>query len=401
MSGVRNVLRLLVFVLVRGARPDTPAAPRFRLVIASLLVVPVVFMSSAHIGWPGAVTFGYPVLFAGLATAVPLVVALRHPLVAWRLVALLLAVTPLVYRPYTNLVDWWGWPWTMGLLLITGLVLYVLAEDYPRPVLIVVWALTAAAMSLHLPDPRDTALISAGMAVVLVLGNAVRLRRQAERRRLEEEGRSAALEERTRIARELHDVVTHHMAVLALRADSASFRLPGLEPEVLAEFALLQKIARDGMTEMRRMLGALRAEDDAAGTTPQPELRGVEDVVERLRATGTEIALNARYGEVPAGVGLSAYRIVQEALSNSARHAPGAAITVDISVEDDRLRISVRNAAGMRSSTETDEDRPRHGLVGMRERARMLGGTLTAEPTADGGFAVEAALPLDGGERQA
>lgn len=398
------MLRPLATALVGADRPDVPVSPlmrRIRLVVVLLLAPLVVHLAAVEIGWPDSVRLGFPSTIAGVATVVPLVVALRWPLMAWRLVALLLLVTPPVYKGFTDLVDWWGWPWTMGLALVTGLVLYVVAETYAQPLLITVWALTTVAMAFHLPDVRDLALISTGTAAVLVLGNAVRSRRLSERRRAQEQARSAALEERTRIARELHDVVTHYMATLALRADSASFRMPGLPAEALAEFALLQKIARDGMTEMRRMLGVLRADDDSAGTAPQPQLREVEEMVERLRATGAEITFAANYGtEQPsAGVGLSAYRIVQEALSNSARHAPGGAIHVDIATDDGHLRISVRNTAGVRPSTESDEDRPRHGLVGMRERARMLGGTLTAEPAEDGGFAVLAVLPLDGGEK--
>jgi signal transduction histidine kinase len=191
------------------------------------------------------------------------------------------------------------------------------------------------------------------------------------------------------------------MSVLALRADAASYRLPDLSAEVRAEFALLQDLARDGLAEMRRMLGALQSTDDEADTAPQPGLDGIADMVARLRTVGMDIALDIRPGPdpVPAGLGLSAHRIVQESLSNSARHAPGAAVRVCLSTEGGALRIEVRTAPGTGPAPaplEPEEGRPRHGLVGMRERARVLGGTLTAAPAPDGGFAVVAELPLNG-----
>jgi signal transduction histidine kinase len=203
------------------------------------------------------------------------------------------------------------------------------------------------------------------------------------------------LEERTRIARELHDVVSHHMSALVLRADAVSYRLPGLPPALLDELDVIQRMARDGLTEMRRMLVVLRA-GDGDGAAPQPGLSDVEGMVAGFRETGAEISLLVDVGSVPAGVGLSAYRIVREALSNSGRHAPGGAVSVEITTRGDVLWVEVRNAAATRPALDDDPARLRHGLVGMAERVRVLGGELTAGRTPGGGFVVVADLPLHG-----
>ncbi|RKT54555.1 sensor histidine kinase [Saccharothrix australiensis] len=395
-------LRALVFVVARGARPETPAGftgsrrTRSAIVLVAALAA---FLAIAPIQQSVAPKGDAAVLLLGALTALPVLAVLRHPLVAWRLTAVMVLVTPFAYAPHVDLVRVWGWPWTMGFALAAGFVLYAVAESYAQPVPAQVWVLTAAAAWPHLPDRRNLFLVAALAAGVALLGNAVRLRRQADRQRLTEQARTAALEERSRIARELHDVVSHHMSALVLRADAVPYRLPGLAPEVRAEFDVLQRIARDGLTEMRRMLGVLRSTDDEADTAPQPGLADVAEMVARFRATGAEITLGTDYDgrSIPAGVGLSAYQIVQEALSNAARHAPGGAVSIRLGADDGRLRVVVANAAGVRPALDADPRRPRHGLVGMGERVRVLGGRFSAGRTPDGGFAVVAELPLDEG----
>ncbi|MFD7658343.1 sensor histidine kinase [Actinosynnema sp. NPDC059797] len=400
---VREAVRLLVLVVARGAPPDLPVDPpaalQLRRAVTVLTAASALFLAIVPFSEHGLRQLDPVILLVGLLTALPVALAVRRPLVAWRLTALLLLLAPCTYPPYADVTRQWGWPWVVGLAVTTGFVLYVLAESYDQPVLITAWAVSAVAIWPHLPDPRDHFLAAGLGAGVLVLGNAVRLRRRADRQRVVEQARAAALEERTRIARELHDVVSHHMSVLVLRADAAPYRLPGLAPEVRAEFQLLQDLARDGLTEMRRMLGALRTADDEAETAPQPGLGEVEELVARFRAAGTAIDLDLRCGAgpLPAGVGPSAYGIVREALSNSARHAPGAAISIRLVVDADRLRITVSNAAAARPALDgdADADRPRQGLAGMAERVRVLGGTFSATPAPGGGFRVVAELPLD------
>lgn len=333
-----------------------------------------------------------------VAAVVPALIAIRSPIWAWRLLILLLAGTPLAYPGMSRL---WGWPWSPGLALTAALVLFLVATAHPQAVLVFVAVLTSAVAAVWVPDPRDLALLVALVAVVLVVGNAVRQRRVAERdsaeqnrRRAEEAARTAVLEERARIARELHDVVAHHMSVLAVRADSARYRFAGLPGEVVTEFAELTETARSGMTELRRLLGVLRTEA-AAGpvVVPQPAAADVTELVERVRALGTPCTVRTHgdVGGVPAGVGLSVYRIVQEALSNAVRHAPGAGVEVDVRVGAGSVRAVVRNAPGGTGDAGRGTG---HGLIGMRERAAMLGGTLVAGPTDEGGFEVAARLPL-------
>ncbi|GAA1312836.1 sensor histidine kinase [Saccharothrix xinjiangensis] len=399
---VREAVRLLVLVVARGAPPDLTVDPgpalQLRRAVEVLVAAAAVFLSLVPF-FPTGASIDPKVPVVALLTGLAVLLARRRPLVAWRLTALLLLLAPHAYPLMGDLVALWGWPWAMGLPVATGFVLYSLAESYDQPVLIAAWVVTAVAVRPHLPDPRDHFLAAGLGAGVLVLGNAVRLRRNADRQRVAEQARAAALEERTRIAKELHDVVSHHMSVLVLRADAAPYRLPDLTPEVRAEFRLLQDLARDGLTEMRRMLGALRTADDEAETAPQPGLGEVGELVARFRAAGTAIDLDLRCGTgpLPAGVGPSAYGIVREALSNSARHAPGAAVSIGLVVDADRLRITVSNAAAARPALDgdADADRPRQGLAGMAERVRVLGGEFSATPAPDGGFRVVAELPLD------
>ena len=341
-------------------------------------------------------TDGALAVLLAILTVVPALLAIRWPLGAWRLLVLLVAVTPLGYPGTTRL---WGWPWSPGLALTAALVLFVVATAYEQAVLFVVAAVTTVVLALWIRDWRDLVLLMALLAVVLVVGNAVRQRRVAEldsaeqqRRRAEEAAKAAVLEERARIARELHDVVAHHMSVLAVRADSARFRFAGLPEDVVTEFAELTGTARSGLTEMRRLLGVLRTEDDSA-TAPQPAATSVPELVERVRALGTPcgITLRGELDRVPAGVGLSVYRIVQEALSNAVRHAPGAGIEVDVRVDAGSVRAVVHNAPGGAGEPGTGAG---HGLIGMRERAVLLGGKLDAGPTGEGGFEVAVQLPL-------
>lgn len=334
-------------------------------------------------------------LACGAVTAVPVLLSARNLMGSWLLSVVLVLVLPGLYGARTGPEADWGWPWTLGLTATAGFLLYQVASRLSTVVAVAAAAVTFVATWPSLDDWGDAPLPALLAAGAVVLGYAMRQRREAEQRHREEQIRSVAAEERTRIARELHDVVSHHLSALVLRADAVSYRLPGLPPEVLDEVEVLRRMAGDGLTEMRRMLLVLR-ESDGDGTAPQPGLSGVEDLVARFRETGANVTLRLDAGPVPAGVGLSAYRIVQEALSNSGRHAPGGAVAVSLTRDDDVLEIEVRNTAATRPPLDDDPDRSRHGLVGMAERVRVLGGELTAEPTPEGGFAVVARLPLNG-----
>jgi signal transduction histidine kinase len=217
---------------------------------------------------------------------------------------------------------------------------------------------------------------------------------QSERTELEE-ARRAVLEERTRIARELHDVVAHHLSLIAVQTETAPFRLADLSPSALGELSSVSNQARDALTDMRRLLGVLR-NDGAAERSPQPQLTEVPDLVATNRRAGVEIELTMpeHTENIPTSVGLCAYRIIQEALSNINRHARGTPVTVTVAREGQSLLLKVRNGPAPLASLPAESHRAGQGLAGMRERVAILNGTLSAQSSADGGFLVAAVLPF-------
>ena len=221
--------------------------------------------------------------------------------------------------------------------------------------------------------------------------------------------------ERARIARELHDVVAHHISMIAVQAETARLTTPGLTEAGAQRFAAIGDTARAGLTEMRRLLGVLR-EDAAAGggpeppgadtvpsrladRHPQPGLPQLADLVDEVReASGSaaRLIVSGPVTRLDPGVELAAYRIVQEALTNARRHAPGAAVDVELRYADDLLRLRVRdNGPGSAEHQAADAPGPSagHGLLGMRERAAAAGGSLHIGAARGGGFCVEAELP--------
>ena len=277
---------------------------------------------------------------------------------------------------------------------------------YQRPVLWWMWALTlipwwlwlqAEVKNLDGPAGATIAFTAATIAVDSV-GGRLRAQRalaaQTERTEVEQ-ARRAVLEERTRIARELHDVVAHHMSLIAVRAETAPYRLSGLPESARAEFAALSEVAREALTDMRRLLGVLR-HDEPAVLAPQPRLSDLPMLVDAARQAGIPVDLSTAsvLDAVPSGVGVCAYRIVQESLSNASQHAPGAAVTVSVDRDAGAVLLRVANGPGGPADPSGNERGPGHGLAGMRERVALLGGSLSAGPAPDGGFVVRAMLPL-------
>lgn len=208
---------------------------------------------------------------------------------------------------------------------------------------------------------------------------------------------AAVAEERARIARELHDVVAHGLSVIAVQAGAAQEILPRDPERARAALAAVEATARDALGEMRRLLGVLRADGEAAGRAPQPDVRDLEDLVASVRRAGlpVELEVTGTPGDVPAGVGLAAYRIVQEALTNTLRHAGPARAVVWVRHEPGVLRITVEDdGTGVGGAARRGEAGGGHGLAGMRERAALYGGTVEAGPRPEGGFAVRAVLPV-------
>ena len=239
----------------------------------------------------------------------------------------------------------------------------------------------------------------------LALGDARRLRGQAiaerdqSRRGVAAAQRDqAALAERARIARELHDVVAHHVSMIAVQAETARLATPGMPEQGRERLEASAQTARDAMTELRRLLGVLRSDSDHGdpddSRSPQPGLDRLDELVDGARAAGTPVrlVLAGQVGPLPPGVDLTAYRIVQEALTNARRHAPGAEVEIELRYTPDTLHLRVRdNGPGPAGPAAASDG---HGLLGMRERAAMVGGSLRTGTPSGGGFVVEADLPI-------
>ncbi len=348
----------------------------------------------------------YPPLSIGqmlLAVAVvtPLLLAAQYPLLGWRLGWLALLLAPLVPAGWRG-----GWPWGPAQLLVLLVVFCVAGVRYRRPVLWWMWALSLIPWWLWLVTDRTgltgpftaTIVFTAGTIALDSIGSRWRTQRalavQTERAEVER-ARRAVLEERARIARELHDVVAHHMSLIAVRAESAPYRLGDLPESARAEFGSLSEVAREALAEMRRLLGVLR-HDQPAGLAPQPQLSDLPALIDATRRAGVSVELSVptALDQVPSGVAVCAYRIVQESLSNASQHAPGAAVTVSVDHDAGAVLLRVANGPGGPVGPSANEHGPGHGLTGMRERVALLGGSLSAGPAPDGGFVVSAVLPL-------
>jgi signal transduction histidine kinase len=262
---------------------------------------------------------------------------------------------------------------------------------------------------LALAGPRATGSAAAVLTVLLAsLAPAAALAGIARRARSEALGHSAARQviadsllehtargERARIVRELHDVVAHHISMVAVQAETARLATPGMPAVGAQRLSAIGDTARAALTEMRRLLGVLRedAKTATADRRPQPGLQQLNELLDEARdASGavTRLIVGGTPVTLDPGVELAAYRIVQEALTNARRHAPGAAVDVELHYTDEVLRVRIRDNGPGPSSTPPDDG---HGLLGMRERAAAVGGQLRTGPAAGGGFLVVAMLP--------
>jgi signal transduction histidine kinase len=290
----------------------------------------------------------------GLYATVPLAFATRHALAAAATITTATALTALMYR----------WMPT-----VTGLI-----------ALLAVWFL-------------------------IVSRRAHRLRAEA----LERDAAAAAAQdtlleltargERARIARELHDVVAHHISMISVQAETARLTTPGMPEHGAKRLLAIGDTARMALAEMRRLLGVLREDADTEPTRqPQPGLRQLLDLVDETRANSgvsTRLIVSGRVAALDPGVELTAYRIVQESLTNACRHAPGAAIDVELRYTDDALHLRVRDIG---PGPSCDAPTGGHGLLGMRERVATIGGELRTGPAPGNGFLVEAILPVGADE---
>ena len=333
-------------------------------------------------------------LYAAVLAA-PLVLRTRFPATAWAASAVSLLWVSAAIGPGTL---------SNGVYPVAGVIVYGLCL-YAVGVRGKGWFVLCVAAVTVLGAIVVDARTSAGAilaAIPLLMGAIVRARRSSrtelaqQARRLE--GERALLTERQRIARELHDIVAHHMSVIAIQAEAGPRKVANPPPELVESFADIRASALSGLDELRRLLGVMRS--SGADTAPQPGLAELDGLLDSARSGGVRVtsSVSGTARALPQGIDLSAYRILQEALSNAMRHAPGSAVRVELAYAPSALVIKVRNDACAAQDGHADEEGAGHGLIGMRERAVMLGGHLEAGPTEEGGFLVTAVLP-DTGDR--
>ncbi len=414
---VTAVSRFAATFVTDTTNPPTPRPRwlrrgRYDLVeVADVIIALICFattnsaLTNANAGDHGHHATGVLVLLA-FVVSVPLVLRTRFPLSAWAVSAAAIIVTSLVIPPGSI-----GGPDVpVAGVLVYGLCLYAVAVRCRPRVVAASVAVTVAGAAFVDPGAVPQAVFLA--AVPILLGVVVRVRRSGARQLEEQErrhsGERALLEERQRIARELHDVVAHHMSVIAIQAEAAPYKTADPPPELVESFGDIRASALAGLTELRRVLGVLRT--GGQDTAPQPGLADLDALLDSARSGRVSVTVTRSGNPVPLpeGVDLSAYRIVQEALSNAMRHAPGSHVQVRVAYRPDGLALEVCNDAGplvqavpVMAGSGDGAAGGGHGLVGMRERATMLGGSLDAGPTGDGGFLVTAVLPVSPPEEAA
>jgi signal transduction histidine kinase len=373
--------------------------------LASLAAIAMLFTLPGHVGRPEP---GLQVVFL---ISVPVVAFGRR----WPLPVLAVA-TALAGLPLTLGTQ------SLAAGLVLGVAAYMVAAGLPRRSSIRAVLAAAAALGLALAfaaitktDPPLAVESVEGflpLTAAWFIGDSVAARRryvaglaeQAERERAAEaeRARQDVREERVRIARELHDVVAHTLAVITVQA-GVGRRLMAKRPEE-ASTALesIELIGRTAQDELRVVLGLLREEEtEAAALAPVPRLVDLKELVDTVRASGTPVELrtSGTDGRLSPALELTVYRVVQEALTNVVRHAPGASALVEVAMSAEQIRLEVSNGApsGRSAGVQTRPPIPGtgHGVVGMRERIVAFGGWLVAEPLHDGGFHVLAEVPIE------
>ncbi|MFJ1801988.1 sensor histidine kinase [Streptomyces sp. NPDC088180] len=390
----------------RMGEPDVPVWRPSLLVL--LIIVAACFSvprtNELAVDATGGVS-GWAVL-AALAQSAALVAGMIRPVGAWWAATALSATTVLVTEPVMSPDRLF--PWSIMGMAFQGGALFLLALRVPlrrAAGALALTLLTGLALTLHTTQQHNLDLDRSApvFVVALILGAALRSLRLARKDLVvqaeltaEERARRTLLEERGRIARELHDVVAHHMSVISIQAQVAPHLVEHPTDELRENLTGIRENALEALAELRRVLGVLRSEDAPTPSTlhaPQPGLDGIDGLLATVRSAGLAATLSTTGAPRPLspGVELSAYRIVQEALSNVMRHAPGARAEVVIGHRPAGLTVRVVNSPPDRPAAHSPGIR--HGLLGMRERAAMLGGELATGPTPDGGWEVTAILP--------
>ncbi|MCW4352613.1 histidine kinase [Hoyosella sp. YIM 151337] len=326
-------------------------------------------------------------------TAGPVFFARRSPVVAFGAAALWAIIVPMRITPLPD----WPIPWQVVHVIVLFVLAGAVAMQRRVWISIIAWAFTLAIFD---QGPAASEGLTLGVTALVVVGvllrslvlSRVQLSDESRMREAERE-RRIILEERARIARDLHDVVAHQMSLVVVQAESAPYRLSEVSPDVRSEFSSIATTAREALMEVRGLLGVLREPASAAQRAPQPGVPDIEELLASTKRAGVPVSWTIS-GEPPAHVsaliGMSLYRIVQEALANATRHAQGAPVRVTITYRDDTVDAVIANKL-----TAPLHGVPGNGIAGMNERALSAGGEFRAGPTAKGSFEVRASLPVE------
>ena len=291
-------------------------------------------------------------------------------------------------------------PWQVSaFLVLLTLVVVVSVRSSWRQVLLT-WVGSLLLIIITLPEQRAgwafgiTAFMAVGILLRWLVVSRRQLAVQTEEKELEQ-ARRAVAEERTRIARDLHDVVAHRMSMVVVQAQSAQYRLDGVQPEVAEEFQLVADQAREALNEVRGMRGVLRSDGQLPEQVPQPGTADVERLLVDAVAAGLPLEWTAAGDPATCGEAraMVLYRILQESIANASRHAPGAPVRVDLQYGEVVHLAVVNGRAPGQASPGAGGGPAGHGIPGMQSRAAAVGGTVEAGPTDDGGFSVRVTLP--------
>jgi signal transduction histidine kinase len=344
------------------------------IALAGALVVWTVIASAG-----GGESLGATLLLAAGAMAV----AGRR---RWPFAVLLVALVPYVVTRYSGT----GQPAVL-------VALYTVASLCSQRTVILATALAALSSVAAVVVHGDSVGLAVGrvleVGLAALLGLVVAERRRQRERETEMLARIAAAEERVRIARELHDVVAHHLSVIVVQANVAAETVKPDHPAFAPTHAIVTE-GREALADTRRVLGVLRIHGDSEDHAPQPGLAALDELLDRVRATGLDVKLTTEGDppSIPTGLDLTAYRIVQEALTNTLRHAHASEARISITYSPQSIALEVTdNGTG---PSENGSTRMGHGLDGMRERAALFGGTLTAAPNPGRGFRVHTELRI-------
>ena len=342
-----------------------------------------------------------------LATAGALPLAVRWP---W-LGAGVATLSLLAFALLSAGSDGAPWPWPVTTIIAQSALLIVLGLTRSWPVGLVTWGagvvVTAPFAFVDAGAAANVVTAAAVTALAFAVAYLLAQRRiiggelfRARELSASEQQRRVLVEERNRIARELHDVVAHGLSIIHVQATSAPYRIDGLNDAARAEFGEIAASARTAMTEMRQLLGVLRSADAAAETAPQPGLAELPALASAVERAGVPVTLELGDDLPESGLATTAaYRIVQEALSNVVRHAPGAATHVSIEVLAGELVVGVENepSTATEAAVGAEHAQGGHGLIGIVERAALLGGRAEYGERPGGGYRVLATLPLGPG----